>query len=134
MSWKLFKKEVILDENNEPYIKRWRVIDTPWFGVFVHNILASDTDRDLHDHPWNFVSILLKGVYDEENEAPGEATRRTSPCMIIHKSTDLHRISIIRPTWTLFIHGRKSRPWGFKTSNGWIKNTEYNDNKHKQGS
>jgi hypothetical protein len=37
----------------------------PWIGARVHTILSSDDDRALHDHPWAFVTIILRGGYVE---------------------------------------------------------------------
>lgn len=34
-------------------------------SVRVHHILRADTARDLHDHPWNARTIILKGWYIE---------------------------------------------------------------------
>jgi hypothetical protein len=42
-----------------------RAINTRFGGVKLHHILRSDDDRDLHDHPWSFLSIVLKGGYWE---------------------------------------------------------------------
>ena len=38
----------------------------PWLpSVRIHHILRADTARDLHDHPWNARTIILKGDYVE---------------------------------------------------------------------
>lgn len=132
-SWGFFKKEVIVDENNEPYIKRWRLLETPWFGIFIHHILRSDTDRDLHTHPWVFTSFLLKGSYSEELNQVGNFVEHEAPCIIRRKPYDAHRITLNNgPVWTLFVVGRKTHQWGFNTPDGWVHNKEYNDNKHLQ--
>lgn len=34
-------------------------------SVRIHHILRADTARDLHDHPWNARTIILKGSYVE---------------------------------------------------------------------
>lgn len=36
-------------------------------GVLVHRIDGPDPGLDLHDHPWEFVSIVLRGGYTEEH-------------------------------------------------------------------
>ena len=145
-SWGLFKKEVITDESGSPYIKRWRILETPWFGIFVHKILRSDSDRHLHDHPWNFLTILLKGDYIEELGSVKnnvlmsvDIIERKRWSIIRHKAEDLHRITLKekrtvkdfclnlnpKPVWTLFITGRKRREWGFQTEKGWVHNNKY---------
>jgi hypothetical protein len=35
-------------------------------SIRVHHILRPDIDRDLHDHPWNARTIVLRGWYKEE--------------------------------------------------------------------
>lgn len=47
------------------YMRRWRFISTPWFGVRLHHIVRSDNDRELHDHPFTFLSFILAGGYFE---------------------------------------------------------------------
>lgn len=33
--------------------------------LVIHQFHRSDNDRHYHDHPWNFISIILKGKYYE---------------------------------------------------------------------
>jgi hypothetical protein len=35
-------------------------------GIFLHVIHRNDDDRDPHDHPWDFTSVILKGGYVDE--------------------------------------------------------------------
>lgn len=46
---------------------RWRLI--PW-SIRIHHIKREDYDRDLHDHPWNARTIILKGWYTEKRLIP----------------------------------------------------------------
>lgn len=65
--WELFTVEDIEDlDSSQLYLRRYRVLVTPWFGVFVHKIMLDDSDRHLHDHPWVFGTLVLSGGYDEE--------------------------------------------------------------------
>ena len=36
-----------------------------------------------------------------------------------------------KPTWTLFIHGWRTREWGFLTKQGWVDRVEYIKDKMK---
>ncbi|CAB4203506.1 hypothetical protein UFOVP1382_122 [uncultured Caudovirales phage] len=56
----LFKHRPIGD-----YMDRW-VWQTRWFTVRLHHIQRPDADVELHDHPWSFFSLILKGWYEEE--------------------------------------------------------------------
>lgn len=40
---------------------RIKLIETPWWWVGIHIFRESDWGRDLHDHPWSFVSLILWG-------------------------------------------------------------------------
>ena len=61
--FKLVKE--IRSKKGELHFKRWRILSTPWFNIFLHFINRADEDKDLHDHPWSFWSIILKGGYIE---------------------------------------------------------------------
>lgn len=51
------------------YLIRYYVIQSRWFNVFIHQFLRSDRD-DLHDHPWNFCTYLIRGSYTENKFNP----------------------------------------------------------------
>lgn len=61
------------------YLIRYYVVRSKYFNFFIHQFLRSDRD-DLHDHPWNFCTYLVRGAYTEKklNPATGqiESTRR----------------------------------------------------------
>lgn len=125
--------------------------------VYLHHIIRSDYDRACHDHPWDFTSLILKSGYFEYNETvvPGHPGNTSTPVsitigsctcsdtpngmsfisrewrgpgsMVQHKCTDLHRLELKKPAWTLVFTGPRKREWGFFTHDkGWIKwNTLY---------
>jgi len=66
----------IIGGPDDPYLLRWYVIPrNPWLNVYVHKFMRSDDDRALHDHPWWFVSLMLRGGYVEISEtAEGNLT------------------------------------------------------------
>src|SRR4051812_20885395 len=45
-----------------PYLKRWVFV---FFGysIRIHHWIRSDDKRFFHDHPWGFLTIVLKGSY-----------------------------------------------------------------------
>lgn len=107
----------------------------PWLpSVRIHHICRADQDRDLHDHPWNARTIILKGWYREErlfsgmsdaeacsavslgNYRPGIGElERTAGYTGRLMFGQYHRISKVPDdgVWTLFITGRKRGTWGF---------------------
>ena len=63
------RKRVVMDRvDSEPYLERYYVFlkDRTWFpfNVFIHKFLKSDPD-DVHDHPWPYATLILKGGYWE---------------------------------------------------------------------
>jgi hypothetical protein len=103
------RKRIILDrESQEPYLTRYYVFlkERKWFpfNIFLHNFHKSDPD-DLHDHPWPFITIILKGGYWEHT--PKGKFWRGAGTINWARSTSLHRVEL-EPgvdTWTLFIPG-----------------------------
>lgn len=109
------------------YMRRW-FFWCPWFGVRLHHILRSDDDRALHDHPWDFVSIILWGAYYEV--LPDERGPQFRRWMIRHKAEDLHRLVLHRPAWTLVFTGPKRKSWGFLFDGRMIPWREYLSGAH----
>ena len=66
---RLGRKRIIMDRlDNEPYLTRYYLFlkERKWFpfNIFLHNFHKGDPD-DLHDHPWPYCTIILKGGYWE---------------------------------------------------------------------
>jgi len=121
------------DADNNPTPARW-----PWLpSVRIHHIRRADQDRDLHDHPWNARTIVLRGWYEEERptlacsaedlvEYCTEFTlhSREQRATLLRQAGytgrllfgQYHRISRVSPggVWTLFITGRHRGEWGFQ--------------------
>ena len=63
--WRFWAKELITREDGKPYLYRTTIIGIgKWFSIKYHKVVVSD-DACLHDHPWSFLSIILKGGYWE---------------------------------------------------------------------
>lgn len=118
-----FKKIIGPVEN--PLLIRYRLIRLPFLGIFVHHIMRSDHDRALHDHPWNFVSVILKGSYIEHTPQGMRAFGRGR--ILVRPAHWLHRLQLEQPVWTLVLVGSRFRRWGFLTPKGWCWWKKYND-------
>lgn len=117
------------------FIKRpiaW-VLQSLGIAVRVHKILRSDIGGDFHNHPWNFVSVLLMGNYSEVTPCynkndfyVGELeTYYHQGSILFRNHSHMHRLNLVDktvlgnchthflPVWTLFITGPKKRKWGF---------------------
>lgn len=132
------KPHQIIGSGSNPYMHRWYLVPTnPWVKVYVHKFLRSDDDRALHDHPWSFVSVILRGGYVEISESSEHKTTLLcrssifdvrSPfwrrAIVFRPATYRHRVSLLinqgveQPCWTLIVTGPHVREWGF-----WCKQT-----------
>src|SRR3954449_5709224 len=56
------------------YLTRLRIVQTPWFGVYLHRFDGPDPRPTLHDHPWPFLSFVLRGGYTERRLNPATMT------------------------------------------------------------
>lgn len=110
---RLFHKVIIGDEK-DPYIIRWVLFGHPALpGVMVHKMIRSDHERALHDHPWNFVSLILKTGYEEQIES-GDFVFNMPGHIIYRAAEHKHRVIIrFEPAWTLVFFGPRKRWWGF---------------------
>jgi hypothetical protein len=147
--WAFMQKTTIPCEDGLVYLVRLRIVQTPWFAIYLHDLREPDRDRDPHDHPWTFWSVILRGGYTEKVWQPrrGEGvdrwTRSTHPNGYfgppatyrrrwlggsVHKMTmdKAHMIESVRPgTKSLVICGRRRRTWGFWTDRGFVTWQQY---------
>lgn len=136
--WAIWKRMTIPCQNKKgeavPYLARLRIVQTPWFGVYLHDIYEPDGDRHPHDHPWTFWSFILRGGYTERfhpypHVHPNLCVREQSwKRFSIHKMKrdTAHRIVDAAPGLkTLIITGPRRGNWGFYTEQGWMQWQEY---------
>ena len=136
---KLGRKRIVLDrQNNEPYLERYYLFLKDRkrfpFNIFLHKFLKSDPD-DVHDHPWSYATLILKGGYwewiphfDDSGKKVAELAKWRGPGHFrISKATSYHRIELDPniTAWTLFMPGPQTREWGFLVNNEWMHNDQY---------
>jgi len=114
------------------YLHRYYLLPKNRFlNVYLHRFQEADPGRDLHDHPWWSLSVVVKGRYVEQHsEAGGEVRTRTLGGirrLALRRPTTRHTITWVAPggCWTIFVTGPKRREWGFHTRAGWIHNDHY---------
>ena len=133
------RKRIIMDRtDNEPLLTRYYLFlkDRKHFpfNIFLHKFHKGDPG-DVHDHPWPYATLILKGGYYEW--IPQFNADGTKSCEIrkwrgpghfrICSPTSYHRIELkdgITP-WTLFMPGPQKREWGFLVNNKWMTHGEY---------
>lgn len=96
-----------------PYVYRW-VISLFGWSIRLHKWIGSDDQRFFHDHAWDFVSIILKGWYEEIT--PKGSQLRYPYSIRYYKAEHQHMVKIYRPCWSLVISKPKRRNFGF-----WVK-------------
>jgi hypothetical protein len=133
-----FREGHLLHADGTPYMERFALFETPWISARIHHIASPDLDRDMHDHPWNFASLVLSGGYTEARPTfprhpqwidgleDRSYARREAGTVAFRRATDRHLISDVDPgTWTLFVYGAAFQWWGFYTRLGKVHWTEY---------
>lgn len=124
--------------DGRPYMDRYWLFrigggEYPWFGARVHHILSSDNDLAMHDHPWPFVSIILRGGYREVRLACDFPRERnwytnvgdratlvtshdyTAGAVLFRRASTWHLLHLApgQEAVTLFITLPKLQSWGF---------------------
>jgi hypothetical protein len=132
-------------DDGRVYLNRWHLLPrNRILNVYLHQFLGSDDDRALHDHPWWFASLVLKGGYWEYRMGKWAKWRGTGS-FAIRPAKTAHRVELDfdidtfceqgdehdwppspdvfvyreKPAWTLIFTGPKVRSWGFYCPNGW---------------
>lgn len=125
---------LIMDrEKKNPYLERFYIIPR-WmtlglFRVVIHRFWRSDSTHDgLHDHPWPFLSVVLRGGYwehvlvnrkrvEKNFEIPRVFVKRRAPGhIILAMPRHMHRVELFTEnadTWTLVFMGPRVKAWGF---------------------
>lgn len=109
------------------------------FNFTLHKIIRSD-DPIMHDHPWPFVTVILKGgyfehipLYDDKGKIVGETKEWRGPGSIVKRGAkEYHWLELDneQPATTLFFMGPQQREWGFLVEpkpgkHRWVRNDYY---------
>lgn len=140
-SWTLFRKDE-LGSPQCPYIRRW-ILDLGLFSLRVHHWLADDDQRADHDHPWWFLTLVIKGsyidvthhdfvrvpnsdvchavlpgvagllCYQREQDHPFPSHETLGPGSIRYRPAHYQHTVRTKGCWTVLITGKKERNFGF---------------------
>ncbi len=108
-----------------PLLIRYEILHTRHLRIYLHHIMRSDMERHLHDHPWSFISVILRGGYREHTAAGHRDFRAGS--ILFRPAEWAHKLELSSPAWTLVFASRTVRKWGFITERGWCfwRNYDY---------
>lgn len=138
----LFLVKEIRSREGVLHFRRWRLLQTPWFGIYIHYIAESDKDKHPHSHPWDFINIILRGGYSEEVTKLAFVEDIMHFRIFVYQKTfsrirgflscgynyhgDYHKITLGSvPTWSLVFVGPHKHEWGYLTETGSVTNQEY---------
>jgi hypothetical protein len=136
---RLGRHRVIMDRrSDEPLLERYYVFLKDRkrfpFNVFIHKFLKSDPD-DVHDHPWPYATLILKGgyyewtpIFDQQGNKLSEVCQWRGPGSFrVCGASSYHRIELDPSIecWTMFMPGPQKREWGFLVNNKWIESETY---------
>ncbi len=128
---KLFLIREIVSKKGEVHFQRYRILQTSLFSIYIHHILKSDEDKHPHNHPFSFLSIILKGGYVERlwnlknNKYEMDYTASLAGSYIYRNTKQFHHITLVDPTWTLvFVGKRTNDKWGYLLNNQSILDNE----------
>lgn len=136
-----FKREVI-GPTDCPIMIRWTLLSTRWGKLMLHHFLPNADDRATHDHPSPFVTLVLRGGYDDlvpcepcdgdgwlfpddpcmDCMARGEVVGdRMRPGMVRYRRAEYAHRTRVLPSgaWTIVLMGPKQREWGFFKEGRW---------------
>jgi len=140
------RKRIVMDrQSDEPYLERYYLFlkdrDRFPFNIFLHKFLKGDPD-DVHDHPWPYATLILKGGYYEwlpqfdskGNKIAEMCVWRGPGSFRVCRANSYHRIELDPSVtaWTLFMPGPKKRDWGFLVNNKWIQHEQYLKERYEQ--
>lgn len=117
----------ITTEEGADYLYRWHMTERSYeANDYFHIQTSSDPERPLHDHPWDNMSVILAGGYNElrqENPPDGTVMRVVrAGATVFRKAHEAHRLILppgIPYTMTRFFTGPAKKDWGFWIARDW---------------
>lgn len=120
------------------YMERYWLLRPRWWlpiSIRIHHILRSDDDLHLHDHPWPWASLILRGSYIEVEPTRARFVKKKLPLahyrptgsFRVRRARAQHRLIVRRgaTVWSLFIMGPRIQKWGFYTPLGKVPFDQY---------
>jgi hypothetical protein len=138
------KPDLIIGPRHDPQTVRWHIFKWRGWQLSIHKWLRSDSDRALHDHKADNLSIILNGGYWErffhpfsdptimgDTVAPFVYTEtfRWPLVPYFRKAETPHSVRLPsdgKPVWTIWLRWPPKREWGYWCEKGWVHNELYN--------
>jgi hypothetical protein len=107
-------------------LRRWKLAFGSFFSIRLHHWVSGDPEAYQHAHPWNFLTLVVRGGYDDVGEGrPPDYVRAPA---VRYRSRDWrHSVINCRPgTWTIVITGRIIDEWRFWIGERRVDTNEWN--------
>lgn len=79
--------------NESPYLYRTTLLETKRGSLYLHKFVRSDRDV-VHDHPWDFVSLILWPGYLEQHD--GKLSFKGFGSVLRRPATWQHRVELLQ--------------------------------------
>lgn len=107
-------------------LRRWKLTFGSLFSIRLHHWVKGDPEEYQHAHPWNFITIVLWGGYDDIGEGR-EPDLVRAPVVRYRPMSWRHSVVNCRPhTWTLVITGRLLGSWRYWMHDNEVTEEEWN--------
>lgn len=116
--------DIVID--GQQYMRRWWIVRTRFFEARIHYTSSADVGEHVHDHPFDFITIVMKGTYDEYL-ASAELVRHRRGVPFFRQAEVAHAIDKISQggVWSLVLTGPRRREWGFYVDGNWVHEETY---------
>lgn len=102
-----------------PILFRCELLATKPIKAMIHRFVPNARDKDCHDHPRSFLTLVLRGGYDDVRP-DGTIERLRAPTIRYRQAEHAH-ITNVHPdgALTFVIMGPVRRKWGFWRDGKW---------------
>jgi hypothetical protein len=114
------------------HFRRWKIFKFKYCALYFHGIYHKDEEKHLHNHPWNYASLILKGgIYEiyQKDINSRECFHYVGPLSFIkRKASWFHKLRILKddkPVYTLFFTWGKEKDWGYNVSGMFVNHQKY---------
>lgn len=108
-------------------LRRLKLTFGNWFSIRLHWWVKGDPPGYQHSHPWNFVTIVLWGGYDDVGYGR-EPDLVRAPAVRYRKWTWRHSVTNVKPhTFSIVFTGRVITSWRFWWGHRQVSEQEWND-------
>lgn len=103
-----------------PIMWRRTLISGKLGKLLVHRFMPNASDKDCHDHPRSFVTLVLRGGYDDV-QPDGTVDHVYAPAIRYRRAEHAH-ITKVGPdgALTVVVMGPLRRAWGFFREGRWF--------------